>query len=111
MPVGGTLLTEQNLERITNLIISYFRAVDYVGKNHKLSKEEKLTRLLEPLIKLNKLLAPLHFESTTSYRILSDNPAFGEPQPGVTIHPFISERVWKNELDLKIWTMTRASIR
>lgn len=82
------MLTEQNVERIENLMISYFRAVDHVCKNHKLPKEEKLERLLDPLIGLNKLLAPLH--SLNEYRRSWDGT-----------YPFISECVEKDDLDLE----------
>ena len=93
--MGGTLLTEQNVERITNLILSYFRAVDHVCQNHKLPKEEKLERLLYPLIELNKLLAPVHSLEENPYRL--SNPY----RPSDDTYPFISERVWKDDLDLE----------
>ncbi len=82
-------MTEQDLELIINLILSYFKAVEYVSQKPKLSKEEKLERLLTPLIELNKLLASLHFENENPYRRWDGT------------YPFISERVYKDDLDLE----------
>jgi len=85
--VGGTILTKQTYDRIENLIIGYLRAVEYVHQNPKISKEEKLQTLIEPLKELDDLLTPLHFEGKHYER-----------WDGT--YPFTQERIWKDELDL-----------
>jgi hypothetical protein len=88
VPVGGTKLTKQDVELVTNLILDYFGAVKYVRQKSKLAKEEKLQRLINPLIKLNKILAPLHSLPENPYRRFDGT------------YPFICERVYKDDLDL-----------
>jgi hypothetical protein len=73
------------------LLNNYFRAVEDVKKNKKLSKQEKLRGLLSPIIDLNKLINPL-----------AENPYRRDFPWGESLYPFVSETIsLERDLDLK----------